>query len=148
MPFLQSGVVAFDPAYFAVRFPELSTVSSVLLIDYFSEAGDCLNNTPLSIVRDASVGGRRYRLLHLLTAHIAAINAGINGEGASPLVGRISSAAEGSVNVSTDMGTQPIAAAYYMQTKYGTQFWNATMDLRTARYVGSVPGLGWSGYCA
>jgi Protein of unknown function (DUF4054) len=132
-----SGVVAFDQAYFAARFPELFLGQSPLAGYYFQEAGVILNNTPSSVVSDSSVGGRRYILLHLLAAHIAALNLGSNGQGTSAsLVGRIASATEGSVNVSVDMGTQPAAAAYFNQTRYGAQFWAMTSDLRTASYVG------------
>lgn len=135
-----SGVVAFDQAYFFARFPEFSTVGATLLGYYFNEAGDLLNNTPTSAVQDSTIGGRRYLLLHLLTAHITALNAPVGGQPASPLVGRISAAAQGSVNVSTDMGAQPMAAAYYIQTKYGAQFWSTTSDLRTGTYVGRRRG--------
>lgn len=146
---VQSGVVAFDAAYFAVRYPGFSAVGSALLNDYFSEAGILLNNTASSIVRDASTGGRRYILLHMLTAHIAQLNSGANGQAPSGLVGRISAATQGSVNVSTDMGQQPMAAAYYLQTPYGTQFWNMTADLRAGGIYAGLRdgGYGWVGYC-
>jgi hypothetical protein len=131
-----SGVVAFDSVYFYARFPEFSTVSATLLGYYFGEAGILLNNTPTSVVQDSSVGGRRYLLLHLLTAHIASLYSGVNGIAPSGLVGRISDASEGSVRVAVDMGTQPAAAAYFLQTNYGTEFWWMTADLRTGTFVG------------
>ena len=134
-----SGSVAFDPVYFAARYPEFNAVSSTLLGYYFNEAGVILGNTGSSIVADGTVGGRRYTLLHLLTAHVAQLNSGSSAQPLSPLVGRIASAGQGSVSVSTDMGAQPASASYYMQTRYGAQFWTMTQDLRAGGvYAGYV----------
>lgn len=126
------GVVVFDPAAFKQRYPEFSTVSDALLSDYFAEATIYLDNTDCSRVQDVDV---RRMLLWMLVAHIAAINAGVNGEGASPLVGRINNATEGSVSVGTDMGAVPFTATWFLQTKYGAAFWQATAPFRTMRYV-------------
>lgn len=126
------GVVVFDPAAFKLRYPEFSTVSDALLSDYFAEATIYLDNTDCSRVQDVDV---RRMLLWMLVAHIAAINAGVNGEGASPLVGRINNATEGSVSVGTDMGAVPFTATWFLQTKYGAAFWQATAPFRTMRYV-------------
>ena len=59
----------------------------------------------------------------------------MNGEAASPLVGRINNATEGSVTVGTDMGQVPFTAAWFLQTKYGAAFWQATAPFRTMQYV-------------
>jgi hypothetical protein len=141
-----SGVVAFDPVYFSQRFPEFAAVSTMLLGYYFNDAGLLLDNTACSIVWDSSVGGRRYIWLHLLTAHLAAINAGVNGAAPSELVGRISDAAMGSVHVAADMGDQPMGAAYYNQTKYGAQFWTQSARYRTARYIPAPRGRSGGGF--
>ncbi len=86
-------------------------------------------------------------LLYLLTSHIAWLSAprdendNPSSSGtppASSLVGRISSAGEGSVNVQVDMGEANAASpsqAWYMQTRYGSEFWAATSQFRTARYA-------------
>jgi hypothetical protein len=126
------GVVVFDPAAFKQRYPEFDSVSDDLLSAYFYEATIYLDNTDESRVKDL---GFRTVLLWMLTAHIAAINAGVNGESASPLVGRINNATEGSVSVGTDMGQVPFTAAWFLQTKYGAAFWQATAPLRTMQYV-------------
>ena len=126
------GVVIFDPAAFKERYPEFATLSDPLLSDYFAEAEIYLDNTDVSRVKNVNT---RRLLLWMLTAHIAALNAGVNGEGASPLVGRISSASEGSVSVQTDMGAVPFTAAWFMQTKYGAAFWQATAPFRTMQYI-------------
>ena len=83
-------------------------------------------------------------VLNMLVAHIAKLNAPLNGEGPSDLVGRIDSATEGAVSVSADMGgNQPMAAAWFNQTRYGAEFWNATAAYRTMRYLpGPQPYLG------
>lgn len=126
------GVVVFDPAAFKQRYPEFTSVADGLLSAYFSEGTIYLDNTDQSRVQDL---GFRTVLLWMLTAHIAAINSGVNGEGASPLVGRINNATEGSVTVGTDMGVVPFTAAWFLQTKYGAAFWQATAPFRTMQYV-------------
>lgn len=99
-----------------------------------------LNNTDNSRVSDV---GQRGVLLNMLTAHIAALNSGVNGNAPSGLVGRISSASQGSVSVSADMGPTTNSEAWYQQTKYGAAYWQATAPYRTAIYV---PGASPSGY--
>ncbi|KPA87293.1 Protein of unknown function (DUF4054) [Pseudomonas asplenii] len=126
------GIVVFDVASFRVRYPEFATVSDALLQAYFDEATIYLNNTECSLVTDVA---KRALLLNMLVAHISALNAGVNGEAASPLVGRINSATEGSVSVTTDMGAVSGSAAWFMQTKYGAAYWQATINLRSFRYI-------------
>lgn len=123
--------VAFDTTAFVARYPEFATVPAPTLAAYFAEAGLYLNNTDASPVTDL---GQRAVLLNMLVAHIAALNSGANGQEASQLVGRISSATEGSVSVQADMGAVPGSAAWYMQTKYGASYWTATASYRTMRY--------------
>lgn len=126
------GVVVFDPAAFILRYPEFATVDPVLLNDYFTEATLYLDNTPCSQVRDLS---QRSLLLNMLTAHIASLYSGTNGDPASPLVGRVNTATEGSVSVGTDLNGIPGTAQWYAQTKYGLSYWQATPRYRTMRYV-------------
>jgi len=126
------GIVVFDVASFRVRYPEFATVSDALLGAYFDEATIYLNNTECSPVTDLA---KRSLLLNMLVAHVAALNAGVNGQTASPLVGRVNSATEGSVSVTTDMGVVSGSAAWFMQTKYGAAYWQATVNLRSFRYV-------------
>jgi hypothetical protein len=90
--------------------------------------------------------GRLPYLCYLATSHIAWLscpkdangNPSATGQAASPLVGRISSAQEGSVNVQTelelgtDMGS---IQAYLSQTKYGLEYLEAIATYRTARYL-------------
>ena len=53
-----------------------------------------------------------------------------------PLVGRVSSAAEGSVNISTELDTSgyPVPG-FFQQTPWGLQYWQATSQFRQAVYV-------------
>lgn len=134
------GVVVFDLSVFRARYAEFSSVADAVLNAYFSEATMYLNNTDNSRVSDV---GQRGVLLNMLTAHIAALNSGVNGNAPSELVGRISSASQGSVSVSTDMGPTTNSEAWYMQTKHGAAYWQATAPYRTAIYV---PGASPSGY--
>jgi hypothetical protein len=146
---MSTGIVTFDPAAFKARYPEFATLSNTLLQAYFDEAALLyLDNTEASRVQQVE---RRGLLLNMLVAHIAQINAGSSTQPASPLVGRITTATEGSVSVSADMGAVPGTAAWFLQTKYGASFWQATAQFRTMRYVpgtssccgGRQPGPGW-----
>lgn len=72
-------------------------------------------------------------LLNYLTAHIAQLMTPDASGNPPGLVGRISSASEGSVSVSVDW---PVTAAnaWFMQTPYGALFWQMTAGYRTFRY--------------
>lgn len=123
--------VVFDQAAFLVRYPEFTAVASALP-SYFAEATIYLNNTDTSPVCDLTI---RAVLLNMLTAHVAALNGGVNGQAASPLVGRVNTATEGSVSVGTDMGPTSAAAAWFLQTKYGAAYWQASSAYRRFRYA-------------
>lgn len=130
---MTTGVVTFDPAAFLVRYPEFASVGTPLLQAYFDEAAMVyLDNTEDSRVQQIE---QRSVLLNMLVAHLAALNAGVNGQGATPLVGRINSATEGSVTVQAAMDGVPGTAAWFMQTKYGAAYWQATAAFRTMQYV-------------
>lgn len=133
---MTTGVVVFDPVAFAARYPEFSTVPAPALTALFGEATLVLDNTASSIVQQIE---QRTPLLWMLTAHLTALQIGVNGQAPTPLVGRIAGASEGSVSVNVDNGPQPATAAWFMQTKYGAQFWQATAGLRTMRYVPGCP---------
>jgi hypothetical protein len=138
-----SGVVVFDATAYALwsaLYPELTTAPiapfvAVTLAQaqaYFGLTGLYLDNTACSPVPDASPGGARATLLGMIVAHLAWL-------AQTPLVGRISNATKGSVSVQAEMAPPTNSSAWWMQTKYGAAFWQATMALRTARYV---PGPG------
>lgn len=134
------AVASFNYSLWAARYPALAAVvAEPLATAYFGEAGIYLDNTDCSLVQDVNV---RLTLLNLLTAHIAALN-GATASGAAGLVGRVSSATEGSVTINADLQTRPGTEQWYAQTPYGLQYWAATAAYRTAVYVpGPQPYLG------
>lgn len=124
--------MTFDPAAFIAAFPAFATVPPGALTNNFNLACLQLDNTCGSVVRDATT---RAALLNLITAHITALLNGVGGDPPAGTVGRISSAQQGSVNVQTEFATQSEAAAYYVQTPWGAQYWQSTARFRTARYI-------------
>lgn len=134
-----SGVVVFDYTGWITRYPEFSTVSAALAQLYFNEATLYCDNTACSPVQDSAAGGQRAMFLNMVTAHIAALNSGVNGQAASPLVGRIANATEGSVTVGTQNDYPPGTVQWFQSTKYGAAYWAASAAYRTMRYMPS-PG--------
>ncbi len=129
------GIVAFDYSFFLQRYSELAYIAESLLQLYFNEAGLYCDNTANSPIQDSTVGGQRYLLLHMATAHIAFMNSPPSAGGtASQLVGRIQSATQGSVSVSTQNDYPPGSAQWWQQTKYGAAFWASSTQFRLFRY--------------
>lgn len=125
------AVVIFDPAAFKEAYPAFASVPDALLTEYFNIATLYLSNTDCSIVQDIA---KRTTLLWLLTAHIAYLSGALNLVPGTPgLVGRVSSATEGSVSVSTEYPTNP-NNAWFLQTQWGAIFWQATLSYRSFRY--------------
>lgn len=130
------AIVVFNYTNWIARYPEFATLANgvnpaVVAPLCFDEAGLYCNNTNGSPVLSIPI---RTQLLNMLTAHIVFLNYGANGQAPTQLVGRISSAGEGSVNVSTEM-KMPGSAAWFMQSKYGAAFWQASAQYRMMRYV-------------
>lgn len=128
---MADGVVDFDYNRWIIRFPEFKdTVGSELAQMYWDEAGmTCLNNSCNSIVRDDRPTGVRAMLLNLIVAHMAQLNIGTVAQPASPLVGPVASASQGSVSVSTVPSTSE-QGRWFMQTKYGAAYWQASKTYR------------------
>lgn len=126
------AIVTLDIPKFRAMFPEFSNVSDEQLTFLFEQSTDYLNNSDYSLVDDAI---KRERLLYLLMAHLAYMRYGDEkGNGGSGMVGRISSATEGSVSVSSDLGPVEFRYAWYTQSPYGMDFWQATKVYRMANY--------------
>ena len=142
------GVVVFSYADWSAMYPELSaSVLQPQAQGYFNQAQLYCDNTPSSPITDTSPGGQRETLLNMMTAHITALNASLNGQPSSPLVGRISNASQGSVSVATQFDVPPGCPQFYAQTKYGVAFWVATAQYRTMQYVpGYAPFNGQRGF--
>lgn len=127
------AVVAFDPAAFKARYKGFASIDDGLLQQYFEESTDIVNNTNTSIVRDIEL---RRRLLWYLVAHKAVLGGGGDADSGQGMVGRISSATEGSVSATSEfVSPKTGTAAWYFQTKYGTDYWTASAKFRTFRYV-------------
>lgn len=133
------SVVTLDITKFRAIFPEFSNVTDIQLQFLFDEATDFLNNTDYSPVMEYD---KRERLLYLLMAHLAYIRYGYgtgkDKVGGTGLVGRISSASEGSVSVGSELGGLNDSATWYAQSPYGLSFWQATKVYRMARWY---PGM-------
>ena len=142
------GVVTFSYTDWVAAFPELAYITQPQAQGYFNRACMMCNNTPLSIIPTTDAGGAPYRenLLNLLTAHIGVLNAPspVNGQSPSPnVVGRLSDASEGSVSASFAYSTEvPGSMAWYIQTRYGAEYWNATAPFRTAKPIPKVTPQG------
>lgn len=138
-----SSVVTFDEAAFLLAFPEFqayATANPGALAAVFDQVTALyINNTALSFVRDVNV--RKY-LIWLAMAHVlylrgalASTDAATGGASTAGNVGRVASATEGSVSASLDMGAQSNNAAWWMQSQYGSQYWQATAPYRSVRYA-------------
>ena len=116
------AIAQFDYAQWAARYPDLAdSVMPDLASAYFQEAGLYLANDGTGPINDPI---RQLLILNMLTAHIAILaSAGRGGSGG--MVGRVSSASEGSVSVSTDMPALPGTAAWFGQTAPGMSAWQA-----------------------
>lgn len=134
----QRGVVRFDATEFRAIYPQFAAVTPELLGVYFTQATFYINNSCGSRVCDAV---QRQHLLYLLTAHIAQLFSGVNGEGPSGGVGRVTSAQQGSVSASFEFPASP-DGAWYSQTPFGAMYWAATAQFRSFIYVAAPPTCG------
>ncbi len=152
--------ITFVFADWIVAYPQFAAVSPGQADGWFARASilcaNSLTNPVYTRTCDLTI---LKTVLYLLTAHIgwlnaprdASGNAAANGAPASPLVGRIDSAAEGSVNVHADMGDSNAGSpsqAWYMQTQFGAEYWAMTAFVRTAVYMALptfVPGTIYGG---
>jgi hypothetical protein len=146
-----SPVVTFDFPTFIGLFPEFAALSPTLANAYFIRATATVfanDVTNLAYDNGANIPVFTY-WVYLATAHVAWLFCqkdamGIptsdpsTAQAASPLVGRVSQASEGSVSVSTEYpldGSSSAQEKYLAQTKYGTELWAALAPFRTAQYA-------------
>lgn len=132
------AVVTFSYAAWVAMFPELAAVPQVTAEGYFASACIYHSNKATGPVCDEAA---QSYYLNLVTAHLAARYS--NGAGspnpgsaqnANTPVGRIASAGEGSVNASFENNYPAGTAQWWQQTKYGSDYWEATKAYRTMRY--------------
>ena len=123
-----SGVVVFDPVEFRELYPTIQATDEQLEM-YFEMAETFLDNTKCSVVKDL---GARKRLLYLLVAHIATLTG--QAEKGNNVVGRVSSATEGTVSIGLDYGTMGNNERWYLQSPWGAMYWQLTKKYRSAVY--------------
>lgn len=146
-PPITRGLVQFSAPEFVGLYPEFTGLTNPSMQNQFNNAQLLLDNTCGSAVQDAN---KRLILLYLLTAHELILNVGTNdGEGSvtppQGIVGRIASATEGSVTAAAEYSSEVTQSeAFFIQTKYGAQYWQMTASYRTMHYVGA-PQVGPNG---
>lgn len=128
--------MAFDFNAWAVRFPELATRGTASRITAL--AAEAPTWFDFGQITDVT---RQDALLNLFVAHLVELYLPRSDSPAGQgLVGRVTSASEGSVSVSLDAGqTVTLTQSWFMQSRYGHQFWVQTGFLRTFRYVPGYP---------
>jgi hypothetical protein len=125
-------IVAFNYANWIALYPEFAAIPQATVEQqYFPLATAYHRNDGGGPVRTAAL---QSVYLNMMTAHIAARYGTIGGQAPSTLVGRISNASEGSVSVGTDFPLEAPSQAWFAQTKYGADYWQATKAYRTMRY--------------
>lgn len=123
-------------ADFRAAYPAFATnPPDAVITAYFALAGEVwLRNDGTGPVRTTTL---QTALLYMLTAHLCQLFSGPDGNDPSGLVGRISSATQGSVTISTEYeGT--MNSAFFTQTPYGAAFWQATAAFRS--FPAYLPG--------
>lgn len=137
--------VTFSFATWTALFPEFTPVGATLGQAYFTIATATIIAN--STTNPANGDGNLSFLVYLATSHVAWLRSpkDANGNPAATgapqpaqLVGRISSASEGSVSTSLDFPIGADAAAqekYLAQTQYGVLLWAALAPYRTVRYL-------------
>lgn len=107
------GTVTFDWQAFSALYPEFSAVGQVSAAAMFGKATTLyLDNTDDSSVTDLN---EREQLLFLLVAHLCSLRGlGSGKDGQAGLVGRITSASQGSVSVSVDNSGSNDASWWYL----------------------------------
>ena len=131
--------VVFDTTSFVQRFPAFAWLNNDVLGDYFTEATMMIANDDTSLIQDLA---QRKVILNLLVAHLAALNSGENAQAPSGLIGRVSSASEGSISVSTDYTSNSELAQWFNQTRYGAELWILLARYRQFRYVAPIRRTG------
>lgn len=126
---MTDGVVEFDIDEFRKMYPKI-TSTDMQLEGFFLEAEMFFNNTHRSCVKDLK---KRKILLYMVVAHLATLQSQIDA--GNMIVGRISSASEDVVSVSSEYGTLGKNEKFWLQTPYGAKFWQLTAQYRTSLYI-------------
>jgi hypothetical protein len=107
---------------------------------YFALAGEVwLRNDGTGRVKDV---GLQTQLMYMLTAHLCQLFSGPDGNDPNGLVGRASSATQGSVTLALEYASTN-NSQWFDQTPYGAAFWQATAAYRSfPKYVRSRSRFG------
>lgn len=131
------AIVVLDILKFRAMFPEFDGLTDAQITLLFELSTDYLDNTNYSLVIDPL---KRERLLYLLMSHLAYMRFGdAAGNGGTGMVGRLSSASEGSASASFDLGAMSAGSTWFTQSPYGMDFWQATKVYRMATYYPGSP---------
>lgn len=145
-PCAGGAIATLSVSAFLDAYPTFSTLTPGQIEEAFSLATLYLRNDGTSPVRTVQ---QQTSLMYLLTAHLSQLMYGADGKGASGVVGRINSASEGSVSIGSDWPASA-TSAWFLQTPYGANFWQATSAYRRMRYMPGPQrfgnGLGGFGY--
>jgi hypothetical protein len=121
------AVAVYVDADFRTAYPAFAiNPTTPTLLANFSIAGAYWRNDGTSPVSDQTL---QTNLMYMLTAHLTQLSSGVDGNDPSGIVGRVSSATQGSVTVATEYEANP-NAAWFIQTPYGANFWQATAAYR------------------
>lgn len=138
--------VVFNYANWLRNYPQFGSVNPGQAQEFFNRATTLINNSPLSRIPYAPNASppveTRLYILNAAVAHFACLETPDATGNVRP-VGRISQAAEGSVNLSLEyMMPSSDNQAWWNQTTYGAYVWAATLNYRSARYVPGPQGRG------
>lgn len=128
-------IIEFDYSSWVQLFPEFAYIDPSLIQSYFAVATNFVRNDGDGPVNNVA---QQTMFLNYVTAHITklfAANPDGSPSASTQLVGRISSASEGSVSVSTEFNDTSALGAYFNQTEYGATFWAASRPYRTMRWI-------------
>jgi hypothetical protein len=137
-----AAIVSFNYPNWIASFPEMAGCSPTQGQAFFDRADSFFANDACNPA--IVLGETRFtRMLYLMTSHLAFLyaprdangNPAQSGSPSSPLVGRLNSASEGSVSVGSEWKGAEAGEEFYIQTKYGAEFWQAMAPFRTFRYA-------------
>lgn len=132
------AVATLDITAFKAAYPMFATLTDPQITEAFTLATIYLRNDGTGPVRTTAL---QTSLLYMLTAHLAAMMYGVSGAAPAGTVGRVTSASEGSVSIGMDWPTTA-SNAWFLQTPWGANFWQATAGYRMGRYLAGPTRFG------
>ena len=128
---MTDNVVEFVVAEFREEYPFFSELTDTQLNSLFRKACLRLRNDAKSCVKDIEV---RKEFLYLIVAHLATLFQ--RAQSGNEIVGRLSSASEGSVSISSEYNSNPLGGEkWWVQTTWGAEYWVSSAPYRTATAI-------------